>query len=67
MTTFAQTRPTPPIYGHTERKSLFQLVSEQVVACARDGLSARNLSTTLRHCRLLFTEQSLLLWMSRVD
>ena len=28
---------------------------------------SRNLSTTLRHCRLLFTEQSLLLWMSRVD
>ena len=26
----------------------------------------RNLSTTLRHCRLRFTEQSLLLWMSRV-
>ena len=27
----------------------------------------RNLSTTLRHCRLRFTEQFLLLWMSRVD
>ena len=27
----------------------------------------RNLSTTLRHCRLLFTERFLLLWMSRVD
>ena len=26
----------------------------------------RNLSTTLRHCRLRFTEQSLLFWMSRV-
>ena len=27
----------------------------------------RNLSTTLRHCRLQFTEQFLLSWMSRVD
>ena len=26
----------------------------------------RNLSTTLRQCRLRFTEQSLLFWMSRV-
>ena len=26
----------------------------------------RNLSTTLRHWRLRFTEQSLLLWLSRV-
>ena len=34
----------PPIYGHTERKSLFQLVSEQVVACARDGLSAEEVA-----------------------
>ena len=27
----------------------------------------RNLSTTLRHRRLRFTEQSLLLWMCQVD
>ena len=29
-------------------------------------ITVRNLSTTLRHCRLRFTEQSLLFWMSRV-
>ena len=29
-------------------------------------MDQRNLSTTLRHCRLRFTEQSLLFWMSRV-
>ena len=32
----------------------------------RNGTARRNLSTTLRHCRLRFTEQCLLLWMSRV-
>ena len=37
------------------------LASEQRL----DG-SERNLSTTLRHWRLRFTEQSLLLWLSRV-
>ena len=33
----------------------------------RNILVRRNLSTTLRHCLLQFTEQFLLSWMSRVD
>ena len=40
-----------------------ELLSEFERAMRARGLSARNLSTTLRHRRLRFTEQSLLLWM----
>ena len=48
------------------RKGLRDAYDTASKAVHEGELPQRNLSTTLRHCRLRFTEQSLLFWMSRV-
>ena len=52
-----------PSTSHINEAVLTALIIEMGLI---NSVAVRNLSTTLRHCRLRFTEQSLLFWMSRV-
>ena len=51
------------VRGSLESDTLAGLAAAQEVALREAVETRRNLSTTLRHWRLRFTEQSLLLWM----